>query len=267
MLLEVENFGGAGTNEEVPSSSGIGFMVPGTTPHSKLQRSTVPLESGHEGATDEDKQMVMDRSLQDASEQESAHVAEALLRSKADATVLNGDGIVVLRLTRMARSPQVTATLLESPALAECRARVTEAGCELMPSWAGGVMLLVPLTPEHLIEFEELGVELQAHHIVSLARDMEHVKAALQALPHRRRPRITAEPPADGTMCISEHNVSKQQGHTGISFGSAAHGEPCGGNDHEDGSGSGDGFEDANEIMVEVEVFVPTNSSLAPPSL
>ena len=65
----------------------------------------------------------VERSLQEALEEEGALVADALLRSKADAPrAFSFDGVMMLRLTRMARSPKVTNALLQAPEPEECRA-------------------------------------------------------------------------------------------------------------------------------------------------
>lgn len=75
-------------------------------------------EDDKQSALEETIQGALERSIQVAMQEESAHVTEAILRSKVDAPdsghPLSGDGIVVLRLTRMARSPHVTSALLES---------------------------------------------------------------------------------------------------------------------------------------------------------
>ena len=78
---------------------------------------------------------------------------------------LSADGVVVLGLTRMARSPKILELLQSTALMAHCRERVAEAGCSIQPPWAGGAKTLVPLTEEHLAEAE---TELSYNHIVSL---------------------------------------------------------------------------------------------------
>jgi len=75
---------------------------------------------------------------------EEAEVLAAIQQSKAAGRPLSGDGVVLLRLTRMARSPEVLEALMTSAALDSCRQRVTQAGCEIAPSGCGGAKFLVP---------------------------------------------------------------------------------------------------------------------------
>ena len=124
-------------------------------------------------------------SEEEAVKQESADVAEALWRSEADSRMLSGDEVVVLRVTR--RAADVVAALLEAPARAGVRARVTEAGCDMLPDWASSAVLFIPLTPGQVLE---AGVELRAHNIVALKSDQELITEAVSSLPKRRRPKI-----------------------------------------------------------------------------
>jgi hypothetical protein len=89
---------------------------------------------------------------------------------------LNSDGVVVQRLTRMARSPQLREHLKTTPTLAQCRERVEDAGCSLEPAWGDGAQLFVPLTQEQVAEAE---LELSFDHVVLLSSDTEQFKAAL----------------------------------------------------------------------------------------
>lgn len=74
-----------------------------------------------------------------------ADVADGLLRSKTvgaqSGTGSSSDEVVVVRLTRMARSPQVTHLLLQSPVLEPCRLRMRQARCDIMPLWAAGAKI------------------------------------------------------------------------------------------------------------------------------
>jgi len=86
---------------------------------------------------------VLEESAQHAQQQHQAAVAEAIFRSKLDAPKEIGHGhgeICLLRLTQS--SAEVNKVIMESEALAPCRLRVSEAGCEVMPGWANGATFL-----------------------------------------------------------------------------------------------------------------------------
>ncbi len=53
---------------------------------------------------------------------------------------------------------------------------VADAGCDVEPEWANGALLRVPMTEEHL---QELGLELQHHHVVALTENLESIRAGL----------------------------------------------------------------------------------------
>jgi len=117
---------------------------------------------------------------------------KAIRRSRADLPVLSNDGAVLYRLTRKARLPEVTSILLESPLLFHCRKRVTDAGCEICPSWSSGWYFL-PCTEQQISELEQAGFEIQDHHILALRSDKEPIKEALSSLPRKKRPHVSAE--------------------------------------------------------------------------
>lgn len=98
--------------------------------------------------------------------------------------------VVVLRLTRMAHSEEVTSLLLNAPLLEKCHAQVRDAGCEVMPAWAHGAKLLVPFA-EHRVQ--DVGLHLTHHHIVVKHEDIELVRLALAELPYRRRAKVSKE--------------------------------------------------------------------------
>ena len=50
-----------------------------------------------------------------------------------------------------------------------------EAGCEVLPDWARGAIVLVPLAEK---EAKDAGVELRAHHIVIVQEYQSHVERA-----------------------------------------------------------------------------------------
>jgi len=136
--------------------------------------------------------------------QESAYVAEAILRSKTDTPLNSDDGVIVLRLKRMGRAADVRDTLLNSPHLALPRAPVSEAGCELMPSWTPA-KLLVPLTHDQVAEAR---VDLRAHHIVAHRNDFELVVSAFSELPRRRRPTIAAPSGLDLADAVDDEGIN-----------------------------------------------------------
>ncbi|CAE8624814.1 unnamed protein product [Polarella glacialis] len=119
-----------------------------------------------------------------AKEQQDVH--KALLLSKEAA--FNGDHVVLWRLTNC--SKQISHILQTSDELRACHDRVQEAGCELTPAWAGGALLLVPLTLEH---YTELNLKFDPHHVLSLSSDRERLEAALMAVPYRKRPDVRSD--------------------------------------------------------------------------
>lgn len=176
-----------GTRTEVPNAIFVGWRTPNADTRS---------------ITAADLQAHFDRMatpfMGSSSAHDAAGLADALLRGKGVPTtpqsVGTGSGaeeIVVLRLTRMARSPQVTSLLLNSPVLEACRRRAIDAGGDLMPSWAAGAKLLV--LPEHQAQVAEAGVALQHHHVVAYSGDVELLKQALAEMPCRQRPKISHE--------------------------------------------------------------------------
>jgi len=125
-----------------------------------------------------------------------ADVADGLLRSKTVAGAQSGTGsssdeVVVVRLTRMARSPHVTNLLLQSPVLEPCRLRVRQAGCDIMPPWAAAAKIFVPsIQPQ---EVAEAGVKLQDHHLMLYRSDVHLLQEVLAEMPCRQRPKISHE--------------------------------------------------------------------------
>ena len=85
----------------------------------------------------------------------------------------------------------MTHALMQSPLLAQCRGRVVEAGCEVMPAWANGAKLFVPFLPEQLAESDIDTEELNAHHILALHREAELVKEVLLGIhPKKAQPKL-----------------------------------------------------------------------------
>lgn len=123
---------------------------------------------------------------------DNADIAEVLLRSKEDGPPpLSGDGQTVFKITRMALADETVEALLNNEELANCRARVIEAGCEVRPTWAGGATLFVPFTEEQFADLRAVGKELEKHHIVALRSDLDSINAALKAVRCRKRARIS----------------------------------------------------------------------------
>jgi len=126
--------------------------------------------------------------------EENSMLMIAIQRSRADLPALSGDDVVLYRLTRMARLPEVTSTLLESPLLLPCRERVIDAGCEISPSWSSGAKFFVPCTQQLIAELEQdTGFEILDKHILALRSDKEVIIRALKSLPRKIRPHVSAE--------------------------------------------------------------------------
>ena len=112
-------------------------------------------------------------SVAEATAQEGADVREALLHSKIDA--VQRQLLVVLRLKK--RNTCVLDALLKDHALQALRAQIEDAGCEILPDWGKGAVLLAPLTEEQVLEAE---VKLRPHHIVVAQHDEARVKISVR---------------------------------------------------------------------------------------
>jgi hypothetical protein len=98
--------------------------------------------------------------------------------------------LVVLRLTK--HNSRVLDAIRKDSNLKTLREQVDEAGCEILPKWAEGCIMLAPLT-QHQVK--EAGVKLRAHHIVVAQQHQTLVQKALAAVPKRSRPLVmTADP-------------------------------------------------------------------------
>merc|ERR1712232_778234 len=73
-------------------------------------------------------------------------------------------------------------------------------GCELLPAWAGGALLLLPLTAAQV---GEDNLSLHAHNIVCLQADVEAIERALMALPCKKRPKLKPEHQAQASPLVS----------------------------------------------------------------
>merc|ERR1719469_577939 len=100
-----------------------------------------------------------------------------------------------MRLT--SHTPDTMRCLAVSPHLQPAVALVESAGCEVLPSWANGVLLLVPLTPEQIGEADDWSP--QPHHIVVCDADIVPVCNALRDLPRGKggRPKLRPEQKPD----------------------------------------------------------------------
>jgi len=138
---------------------------------------------------------VIEQDFDDRKEEEHNELMDAISRSRTEVVALSPDGVVLLRLARMARSPKVLEVLLISPMLEECRNRAVEAGCEVAPKGRLGPKFFVPHTDAQAQELSDAGFELLDHHILALNTDTELIEQALQSLPRTQRPRLSAAHP------------------------------------------------------------------------
>jgi len=124
-------------------------------------------------------------------------LSKAILLSKLDGPAeglpLSFDGVTIFRITRYAHSEATLQVLLESPLLNECRSRVADAGCDIIPEWGNGAKCFVPLTPDQSHELARLGIELQPHHVIALKTDLESLNSALQSMASRKRARVNVD--------------------------------------------------------------------------
>jgi len=137
---------------------------------------------------DLDEEEALRLSEEEATATEGAQIAAAIVKSKADIRSMSDDDVVMFRLTRI--SQRVTDELLQNPALAEARARVLAAECELSPPFANGAKFFVPLTAGHIAE---LGFALEPHHVIALRSDLPQLEVALTQVPSKIRPRLRAD--------------------------------------------------------------------------
>jgi len=162
---------------------------------------------------DEGKEDALAATAMEADELDNAALMQVLNAAKADASAngipLNADGVALMRLTRMARSPGLRAHLRKTPLLEPCRHTVAEAACSLEPLWGEGALLLIPLSHEQLTE---AGITLSYDNVVLLSHDVDKFKAALKEFncKGKKRPTLTAI----GDDAI--HN-KRQRGETGQS--------------------------------------------------
>eukprot|EP00929_Paragymnodinium_shiwhaense_P109175 TRINITY_DN75526_c0_g1_i1.p1 TRINITY_DN75526_c0_g1~~TRINITY_DN75526_c0_g1_i1.p1 ORF type:complete len:551 (-),score=110.82 TRINITY_DN75526_c0_g1_i1:312-1964(-) len=158
----------------------------GSAPHLQDESNTPPSPVMGKGstATDEEEELeAVRRSLDDAVQQEQAHLQEALLRSKVDMDDM--DDVVVSRLTTIS-NPSLIKDALMVPWLD----RVLKSGGEVSPDWANGATLLVSLTRENIPEDSHA---LCPFHIVHVRKDRDLIQQALRSIPRHSRPKIREE--------------------------------------------------------------------------
>lgn len=154
---------------------------PNAAPEQIPAETDTGIMSKNESLEAEELSQALCQSESDAVQEEQRALQKALLLSKEEA--FNEQVYTLLRLTE--HSQEVEGVLLRSQELEPCRQQVQAAGCELRPIWAGGAILMVPMTPGL---YSELGLQLQSHHVLILAEHVGRLQAALKALPCRRRP-------------------------------------------------------------------------------
>eukprot|EP00931_Biecheleriopsis_adriatica_P105614 TRINITY_DN80176_c0_g1_i1.p1 TRINITY_DN80176_c0_g1~~TRINITY_DN80176_c0_g1_i1.p1 ORF type:complete len:504 (+),score=88.61 TRINITY_DN80176_c0_g1_i1:29-1513(+) len=123
----------------------------------------------------------------------AVHFSKVLQLSRADRVSVSDNGQVVLRINRMAHARSTRDTLLHSPTLEYCRARVLDADCELAPKWAGGAICFVPFTEGQLVDLKARGHKLESHHVLALRSDIGPISAAFAKIPGSKRLDINDE--------------------------------------------------------------------------
>ncbi|CAE8627473.1 unnamed protein product [Polarella glacialis] len=189
-LLEIVLFGAASSSTE-PSNEQAD-----QSPAFAREESPAPLPAAaeedvlvEEALSKEDDlglAAAMQQSEAEALSQEQQEVHKAMLLSKAE--TFSNDHVVLWRLAKC--SARVADALSTSDELSACHDGVREAGCELTPSWAGGAVLLVPLTLEL---YEELGLKFAPYHVLSLSSGRERLEAALRSVPYKKRGQLSTQ--------------------------------------------------------------------------
>ena len=89
------------------------------------------------------------------------------------------------------RNSDVLHALLQNEDLQTLRAQVECAGCEVLPAWPRGAIVLVPLTDK---ETTDAGVQLCTDHILIFQENQSQVARALAAIPKQRGPPSVSSP-------------------------------------------------------------------------
>ena len=108
------------------------------------------------------------------------------------------DRIVLWRLS--SGGADIASAILRADSLASAMRRVVDADCELMPRWAKGAILLVPMTREQL---DCYGWQLQSHHVVSMLSDRDNICQAIRGLRRRKKPSLEPDPQANGALSLA----------------------------------------------------------------
>lgn len=210
-----------------------------------MAKAPFPLRpSPGEVETEPEFLMALQQSESEALQQEQQHVHKAFLRSKHDITPGNAT------LFRLAfHKPQVTAFILNFPALAGCRSRVESAGCSVQPTWANGALVLLPASQEQV---EEAGIVLMAHNILMLDSDKVLLEDCLAQLSRRKRPQLKLQQYPGGT-----HANSKTEP---ISVAASEHGSEA---SHEANILPGDWIQDAGLIVERTFLSFPVDREIS----
>ena len=120
--------------------------------------------------------------------QPKGHGPESIFQSQyGKATIMRVSGQV--KDTMEALVCQVS----RAPEIAERSSSIRKAQCEIMPQWAKGAVLCLPLAKQ-----QADGLKFwhpQAHHILLLVKDMKHLLAAVRRMPkyHNERAKLRFE--------------------------------------------------------------------------
>ena len=204
-VKEQDDAGGAEHDEEYDEDAeeGRDASEPAAIGEVELETSraamlhATALDSVESNDVDDGKLEALAASAQEAEERDYNQLMRGIQISNYDIPAtgipLNADGVVMLRLTRMARSPQLRAHLVTTAVLESDRKLVTDAGCSFEPSWAGGALVLVPLTPEQV---SEEGLDVKYDTVIALCCAVGRIKEALKEFncEGKKRPTISSIP-------------------------------------------------------------------------
>lgn len=156
-------------------------------------KATSPNNAAKRSKTGSASQQGQDSAEQDTSPEEAAKMEleefnKALANSRADAR--SADKVKLMRLKGYKQD--VMQHLAASSHLEAALQEVLAAGCEPLPEWANGALLLVPLTPELVAEVDDWS--LQPYHIVLRDPQVGSVCEALRQIPRDQgRPKLDSE--------------------------------------------------------------------------
>jgi len=116
---------------------------------------------------------------------EQTHVAEALLRSKADKAM---NQFIIWRLPNA--SAAIKERIQQAAEIAGLAERFPSKDVAFSAPWLNGALRLVPVSEE---EVQEAGIHLQPYHIVSFRHDILVINEALATFPNRKGGRPVKE--------------------------------------------------------------------------